>query len=161
MHCASYWEEIPTVVPKYVILIVVSIFSVLSISESNFIASGVFSSIFLALGMFESYLLGFLFHWRTMCFILSSQVNMVENLHWRCFQISFASQPVLMALALFFVRESPYWLASKGDKILFDNPPLDDDHQIPRRSSSNTKMMSIRKIRGGSCLSPVVSRPKL
>lgn len=56
---------------------------------------GVFSSIFLALGMFESYLLGFLFHWRTMCFILSSQ-------------------PVLMALALFFVRESPYWLVSKG-----------------------------------------------
>ena len=63
---------------KYVILIVVSFLPVLSISESNFIASGVFSSIFLALGMFESYLLGFLFHWRTMCFILSSQVNMVD-----------------------------------------------------------------------------------
>ena len=66
------------------------------------------------------------------------------------FKTSFATQPVLMALALFFVRESPYWLASKGDKILFDNPPLDDDHQIPRRSSSNTKMMSIRKIKRGS-----------
>jgi len=56
---------------------------------------GVFTSIFLALGMLESYLLGFLFHWRTMCFILSAQ-------------------PVVMAVALFFVRESPYWLASKG-----------------------------------------------
>ena len=66
--------------------------------------------------MFESYLLGFLFHWRTMCFILSTQVQgmgILSNLGW--FSLNFALQPLLMALALFFVKESPYWLVSKGE----------------------------------------------
>ena len=51
-----------------------------SLLSAYLLPPGVFSSIFLALGMFESYLLGFLFHWRTMCFILSSQVKIVMML---------------------------------------------------------------------------------
>jgi len=58
---------------------------------------GVFPSIFLAAGMFESYLLGYLVHWRTICWVL-------------------CSQPVLMCGVVACIKESPYWLVQKGRK---------------------------------------------
>lgn len=46
-------------------------------TSSSLSTPGVFTSIFLALGMFESYLLGYLVHWRTMCWVLTTQVPVV------------------------------------------------------------------------------------
>ena len=48
--------------------------------------------------MFTSYLLGYLLHWRTICWVL-------------------ASQPVLLFSLTCLVRESPYWLVQKGRKV--------------------------------------------
>jgi len=58
---------------------------------------GVFPSIFLAVGMFQSYLLGYLVHWRTMCWVL-------------------CCQPVIMCGVVACIKESPYWLVQKGKK---------------------------------------------
>jgi len=58
---------------------------------------GVFPSIFLAGGMFKSYLLGYLLHWRTICWVL-------------------CLQPVIMCVVVACIKESPYWLVQKGRK---------------------------------------------
>jgi len=49
--------------------------------------------LFLSIGMLLSYLLGYLVHWRIMCWIL-------------------CSQSILMMVAMYFVKESPYWLVN-------------------------------------------------
>jgi len=56
---------------------------------------GPFTSVFLALGMWQSYLMGYILPWRTMCWVLTYQ-------------------PVLLLLCLYFVKETPYWLAGQG-----------------------------------------------